>query len=60
MENINQTIEKENKKSEQPDDDWTVYIPDAEMRAFERMYANLETAREEFLKFRESLNRIEN
>jgi hypothetical protein len=55
-------MENEDKKAGiQPDNnDWVVYLPDKEMRAFERTLSKMEQARDELRKVRESMERVEN
>ena len=52
-------METENKKTDLPDNDWYVFIPDNEMRAFERTLNNLEQVRDDFKKLRDELKRVE-
>jgi hypothetical protein len=54
-----QEMETENKKTDLPDNDWYVFIPDNEMRAFERTLNNLEQVRDDFKKLRDELKRVE-
>ena len=48
-------METEKQKTDLPDDDWYVFIPDEERRAFERSLNNLEQVRDEFRKWKEEL-----
>ena len=52
-------MKTENKKIVLPEDDWYVFIPDDEMRAFERTLNNLEQVRDDFKKLRDELKRVE-
>ena len=51
-------MESEHHKTEAPDDDWVVYLPDAEMRAFERALLNMEMAQMEFRKLAEDMKEM--
>ena len=53
-------MEAEQKKTDLPDNDWYVFIPDEELRAFERSLNNLEQVRDEFRKLKEEMVRVEN
>jgi len=48
-------METETKKTDLPDDDWVVYVPDAEMRAIERALFNMEMVQMEFHKLAEEM-----
>ena len=52
-------MEHENKKKELPDEDWYVFIPDEELRAFERSLNNLEQVRDEFRKLKDEMVSVE-
>jgi len=52
-------METENKKIELPHDDWYVFIPDEELRAFERSLNNLEQVRDEFRKWKDEMVSVE-
>ena len=54
-----QQMETEKKKTDLPDEDWYVFIPDEEMRAFEHTLNNLEQAREKFRKLKDEMVRVE-
>jgi len=51
-------MESEDKKTEAPDDDWVVYVPDAELRAFERALFNMEMAQREFRRLAEGMKEM--
>ena len=51
-------MDTENKKTETPDDDWVVYLPDKELRAFERALYNMEKARREFHRLGEEMRGV--
>ena len=52
-------MEDKTEKTELPDDDWVVYLPDEEMRAFERAYFKMWLARQELQKVAEGMKRVE-
>ena len=52
-------MKTEKKKTDLPDNDWYVFIPDEEMRAFERTLSNLEQVLDDFQKLKDELKRVE-
>ena len=51
-------MDAENKKTDLPDDDWVVYIPDKVFWAFESALFKMEMAQKEFHKLADEMKQV--